>query len=131
MTPVDLLVVGPHPDDIEIGFAGTVAAHVAQGYRVGLCDLTRGELGSNGTPEQRGEEAEAARQVLGASWRVNLRWPDGRITGTDEQVVDVVRLIRATRPRRCAAVLGRSPPGSPRLELGPERGGVQSRIAAF
>src|SRR5688500_13554373 len=39
MTPVDLLVVGPHPDDIEIGFAGTVAAHVAQGYRVGLCDL--------------------------------------------------------------------------------------------
>lgn len=102
MTPVDLLVVGPHPDDIEIGFAGTVAAHVAQGYRVGLCDLTRGELGSNGTPEQRGEEAEAAREVLGATWRINLRWPDGAIAGTDPQVADVVRLIRATRPRTLA-----------------------------
>lgn len=102
MTPVDLLVVGPHPDDIEIGFAGSVAAHVAQGYRVGLCDLTRGELGSNGTPEQRGEEAEAAREVLGATWRINLRWPDGAIAGTDPQVDDVVRLIRATRPRTLA-----------------------------
>lgn len=102
MTPVDLLVVGPHPDDIEIGFAGTVAAHAAQGYRVGLCDLTRGELGSNGTPEQRGEEAEAARQVLGASWRVNLGWADGRITGTDEQVASVVRLIRDVRPQTLA-----------------------------
>ena len=102
MTPVDLLVVGPHPDDIEIGFAGTVAAHVAQGYRVGLCDLTRGELGSNGTPEQRGEEAEAAREVLGATWRINLRWPDGAIAGTDPQVADVVRLIRAARPRTLA-----------------------------
>jgi bacillithiol biosynthesis deacetylase BshB1 len=102
MTPVDLLVFGPHPDDIEIGFAGTVAAHAAQGYRVGLCDLTRGELGSNGTPDERAEEAEAARQVLGAAWRTNLRWPDGGITGTDPQVEDVVRLIRTTRPRTLA-----------------------------
>ena len=99
---VDLLVFGPHPDDIEIGFGGAVALHTALGFRVGLCDLTRGELGSNGTPDQREAEAEDARGVLGAAWRVNLGWPDGGITGTDDQIVDVVRLIRDTRPRTLA-----------------------------
>jgi bacillithiol biosynthesis deacetylase BshB1 len=97
--PVDLLVFGPHPDDIEIGFAGTVALHAALGFRVGLCDLTRGELGSNGTPEARETEAEEARAVLGARWRVNLRWPDGGITGAPDHISDAVRLIRASRPR--------------------------------
>jgi len=102
MTPVDLLVFGPHPDDIEIGFGGNVALHVALGFRVGLCDLTRGELGSNGTPDEREAEAEAARAVLGAEWRENLRWPDGSITGSDHQILDVVRLIRGARPRTVA-----------------------------
>ena len=101
-TPVDLLAFGPHPDDIEIGFGGSVAVHAALGFRVGLCDLTRGELGSNGTPDERETEAEAARAVLGAEWRTNLRWPDGGITGTDQQILDVVRLIRAARPRTVA-----------------------------
>jgi bacillithiol biosynthesis deacetylase BshB1 len=95
---VDLLVFGPHPDDIEIGLAGTVALHAALGFRVGLCDLTRGELGSNGTPEEREGEGEAARAVLGASWRTNLGWPDGRIDGNDAQIDDAVRLIRRSRP---------------------------------
>ena len=102
MTPVDLLVFGPHPDDIEIGFAGTIAVHVAQGIRVGMCDLTRGERSSNGTPEQREAEGEAARDVLGAAWRVNLRWPDGGITGSDDQIAAAVRLIRASRPKTIA-----------------------------
>ena len=97
--PVDLLVFGPHPDDIEIGLGGTVALHASRGDRVGLCDLTRGELGSNGTPEEREAEAEAAREVLGAAWRANLRWPDGGITGTDTQIADIVRLVRQSRPR--------------------------------
>src|SRR5438874_2367724 len=69
---VDLLVFGPHPDDIEIGFGGTVALHAALGFRVGLCDLTRGELGSNGTPAEREAEAEAARAVLGAAYRASV-----------------------------------------------------------
>ena len=101
-TDVDLLVFGPHPDDIEIGIGGIVALHAASGFRVGLCDLTRGELGSNGTADQREAEAEAARAVLGAAWRVNLRWPDGGIDGNDTQIADVVRLIRRARPRTVA-----------------------------
>ena len=102
LTTVDLLVFGPHPDDIEIGFGGTVAVHTAAGARVGLCDVTRGELGSNGTPDDRAAEAEEARAVLGAAWRRNLAWPDGGITGTHDQIASAVRLIRESRPRTIA-----------------------------
>ena len=98
MTSLDLLVFGPHPDDIEIGFGGTIALHVARGFRVGLCDLTCGELASNGTVEDRLAEAEAARAVLGADWRINLGWPDGGLNDTPEHVSDIVRLVRACRP---------------------------------
>src|SRR5262245_63175908 len=79
VTPVDLLALGPHPDDIEIGIGGTVAKHAALGHRVGLCDLTAGEMGSNGTVDERLAEADAARGVLGATWRVNLHVPDRAI----------------------------------------------------
>jgi bacillithiol biosynthesis deacetylase BshB1 len=99
LSTVHLLVIGPHPDDIEIGFGGAVALHVARGFRVGLCDLTRGELGSNGTVEERLAEAEAARAVLGAEWRVNLGWPDGGPYDTPDHTVDIVRLVRTVRPR--------------------------------
>lgn len=99
LSPVDLLVIGPHPDDLEIGFGGAVALHVAAGFEVGLCDLTRGELGSNGTVEERQAEAEAARVILGATWRRNLGWPDGGPYDTPEHAIDVVRLIRTVRPR--------------------------------
>ena len=100
---VDLLVFGPHPDDLEIGLGGTIALHAARGMRVGLCDLTSGEMGSNGDPEQRRAESEAARQVLGAAWRENLCWPDRRI-GKDRQHLDqAVSFIRRHRPRVVAA----------------------------
>lgn len=97
-TSVDLLVFGPHPDDIEIGFGGAAALHAARGFRVGLCDLTRGELGSNGTVEERLGEAEAARAVLGADWRLNFGWPDGGPYDTPAHADDVVRLVRAAQP---------------------------------
>ena len=100
-TPVDLLVFGPHPDDIEIGLGGTVARHVDLGLRVGLCDLTAGEMGSNGTVEERLAEADAARDVLGASWRVNLRWTD-RAIGGQEHIRSAAALIRRARPRTVA-----------------------------
>ena len=95
---VDLLAFGPHPDDIEIGMAGTVAKHAALGARVGLCDLTRGELGSNGTPEARVQEGDAAARVLGAAWRVNLGLPDGGLSPTRDQVTAVAELIRRAQP---------------------------------
>ena len=100
--PVDLLVFGPHPDDIEIGAGGTVARHAAAGLRVGLCDLTAGEMGSNGTIEQRLAEADAALVELGAAWRENLRWPDRQIGKHPEQMDDAVRFIRQHRPRAIA-----------------------------
>jgi bacillithiol biosynthesis deacetylase BshB1 len=99
IAPVDLLAIGPHPDDIEIGIGGIVAKHAALGHRVGLCDLTAGEMGSNGTVDERLAEAEAARAVLGAAWRVNLRLPDRAIgTSPDHQRV-VAGLVRSARPR--------------------------------
>lgn len=97
--PVDILVFGPHADDLEIGLGGTIARHVAEGHRVGLCDLTRAELSSNGTPEQRLAEAAEAAQVLGAAWRENLGWPDGGIDSTAEHIRSAVELIRRARPR--------------------------------
>jgi bacillithiol biosynthesis deacetylase BshB1 len=99
---VDLLAFGPHPDDIEIGLGGTVALHASLGLTVGLCDLTAGELGSNGTPEQRLTEAEQARGVLGASWRENLRWPDRRIGKDPHHLQQAVAFIRRHRPRTIA-----------------------------
>ena len=99
---IDLLVFGPHPDDIEIGLGGTVARHTAAGHSVGLCDLTEAELSSNGTREQRREEAAEAARVLGAAWRENLRWPDGGIAETPEIVRSAVDMIRRHRPRTVA-----------------------------
>jgi len=97
---VDLLVFGPHPDDIEIGLGGTVARHVVDGYQVGLCDLTAGELGSNGSPAERLAEAQEAADVLGVAWRENLGWPDGAITA--DYIRHAVEVIRAHRPATVA-----------------------------
>jgi N-acetylglucosamine malate deacetylase 1 len=94
-----LLVFGPHPDDIEIGIGGTVARHAAIGLQVGLCDLTTGEMGSNGTPEVRLAEAEAARKALGAAWRENLRMPDRHIAKDPAHLDQAVAFIRRHRPR--------------------------------
>ena len=99
---LDLLVFGPHPDDLEIGLGASIARHAALGYRVGLCDLTRGELGTNGTPDERLAEAEAARRVLGAPWRENLGWPDGAIGDDPEHVREAAAFIRRWKPRTVA-----------------------------
>jgi bacillithiol biosynthesis deacetylase BshB1 len=95
-------VFGPHPDDLEIGMAGTIALHASRGERIGLCDLTAGEMGSNGTPDERRAEAEAARVVLGAHWRVNLGLPDRALEPTLSQQTPIVSLIRHARPRTIA-----------------------------
>lgn len=97
--PLDLLVFGPHPDDLEIGVGGTIARHAAQGHRVGLCDLTGGEMGSNGTVPERLRESEAARVVLGAVWRENLGWPDRGFGKNRDEMQQAIALIRRSRPR--------------------------------
>jgi N-acetylglucosamine malate deacetylase 1 len=99
---VDLLVFGPHPDDLEIGLGGTIAHHAARGLRVGLCDLTAGEMGSNGTVEERLAEAEAARVVLGAAWRENLKWPDREIGKHPGHLDQAVAFLRRHQPRAVA-----------------------------
>ncbi len=104
---VDLLVFGPHPDDLEIGLGGAIAKHVSLGHRVGLCDLTRGELGTNGTPDERIKESEAARAALGAGWRENLGLPDGGIGGESSHARQIVELIRRARPKTIAVPYGR------------------------
>ena len=96
---VDVLAFGPHPDDIEIGIGGTLAKHASLGHRVGLGDLTGGEMGSNGTVDERLVESEAARVVLGAMWRANLRLPDRAIGSDPSHIKAVTELVRGTRPR--------------------------------
>lgn len=100
--PVHLLVFGPHADDIELGLGGTIARHTASGHSVGLCDLTRAELSSNGTVETRAAEAAEAARVLGAAFRENLGWPDGGIAETPAMLRSAVELIRQHRPRTVA-----------------------------
>lgn len=99
---VDLLAFGPHPDDIEIGLGGTIARYTAEGRAVGLCDLTAGELGSNGTPAVRLDEAAAAARALGAAFRENLGWPDGGIADTPKFISAAVNVIRRHQPRTVA-----------------------------
>lgn len=97
--PVDLLAFGPHPDDIEIGIGGTLAKHAALGHRVGLCDVTAGEMASNGTVDERLAEGEQARVVLGALWRANLRIPDRSIGSDPNHIRRAAELVRRARPR--------------------------------
>jgi bacillithiol biosynthesis deacetylase BshB1 len=101
-SPVDLLAFGPHPDDIEIGIGGLVARHARLGFAVGLCDLTGGEMGSNGTVDERLKEAEEARRVLGSRWRINLRLPDRALGSDASHARAVAGLVRQARPKAVA-----------------------------
>jgi bacillithiol biosynthesis deacetylase BshB1 len=95
---VDLLFIGAHPDDVELSASGTIADAVGRGLRVGMIDLTRGELGTRGTPQTRKREAQRSAKILGASFREQLDFGDGNLrTGRDEELV-LVDLIRRTRP---------------------------------
>lgn len=99
METVDILAIGVHPDDIELGCSGTLAKHLDQGYKVGLCDLTRGELGSRGSAELRMEEAEKARKIMGAQWRVNLGMRDGFFEYSETNILKIIQVVRAAKPR--------------------------------
>jgi bacillithiol biosynthesis deacetylase BshB1 len=96
---LDVLAVGAHPDDVELTCGGTLIRCVKQGYRVGILDLTRGEMGTRGTPEQRAREAAAAARTLGVHHRENLGLPDARLEPIMEYKLAVAERIRALRPR--------------------------------
>ncbi|MBI3838212.1 MAG: bacillithiol biosynthesis deacetylase BshB1 [Planctomycetia bacterium] len=98
-TPVDILVVAPHPDDAELGMAGAILQYKADGYRVGVLDLTDGEPTPFGSPEIRAQETAAASEILGLDWRGNLRLPNRSLQPT----LDARRLLagafRQLKPR--------------------------------
>ncbi len=92
---LDVLAIGPHPDDVELFCGGTIAKLVKLGYAVGLVDMTRGELGTRGSMEERDQEAAEAAEILGLTLRENLGIPDGGLNARDEDqrriVTDAIR----------------------------------------
>jgi bacillithiol biosynthesis deacetylase BshB1 len=95
---LDILVFGAHPDDAELGAGGTIAKEVANGKKVGVIDLTRGELGTRGTAEIRDEEAADAGKVLGLTIRENMEFADGFFLNDKHHQLAIIRKIRYYRP---------------------------------
>jgi LmbE family N-acetylglucosaminyl deacetylase len=96
---LDVLAIFSHPDDAELSVAGTLLKLKTLGYRTGVCDLTRGEMGTRGTPAMRAKESLDAAHVLKLDVRVNLDQPDGHVWLTEESRTAAVRVIRAHRPK--------------------------------
>ncbi|MGN1402455.1 MAG: bacillithiol biosynthesis deacetylase BshB1 [Bacillus sp. (in: firmicutes)] len=103
---IDILVFGAHSDDAEIGMGGTIAKMVAEGRSVMICDLTKAEMSSNGTPENRVKEAEKSAQILGVKKRINLGLPDRGLYMTEAHIREIVRVIRKYRPTLVFAPYG-------------------------
>ena len=99
MLKLDILVLSVHPDDAELGCAGTILKHIALSKKVGIVDLTRGELGTRGTAEIRAQEAAASAQILGLAVRENLGLPDGFFQNDKEHQLKVIAAIRKYQPQ--------------------------------
>jgi bacillithiol biosynthesis deacetylase BshB1 len=99
VVPVDVLAFGPHPDDVELGCGGTLAALAGRGLSFGIGDLTRGEMATRGTPETRAREAAEASRLLGARFRVNLDLGDGDLATDRAAQLRVIETVRRARPR--------------------------------
>jgi len=95
---LDILAIGAHADDVEIGMGGTIAKYVAMQKKIGICDLTKAELSSNGTVELRLQEAEKAARILGVSVRESLDLPDRGLYIKEEYIKKIARVIRQYRP---------------------------------
>ena len=116
---LDLLVFAAHPDDAELGCGGTIIKHVQDGKKVGIVDLTRGELGTRGNAELRTKESAAASKVLGITVRENLGFADGFFSNDKEHQLGVITMIRKYRPEiiLCNAVSDRHPDHARASEL--------------
>lgn len=95
---LDILAIGAHPDDVELGAGATVAKMVHEGKKVGILDLTRGELGTRGTAETRDAEATEAAKILGVSVRENLGFRDGFFKNDEEHQMKIIKIIRKYQP---------------------------------
>ncbi|WP_272149779.1 bacillithiol biosynthesis deacetylase BshB1 [Tenacibaculum aiptasiae] len=95
---LDILAFGAHPDDVELGCAATIAKEVSLGKKVGIVDLTRGELGTRGSAELRDIEAAKAAEILGVSVRENLGFADGFFKNDKEHQLEVIKMIRKYKP---------------------------------
>ncbi len=95
---LDVLAIGAHPDDVELGCGATIAKEIAKGKKVGIIDLTRGELGTRGTAETRDTEAEDARKILGVAVRENLSFADGFFVNDKKHQLEIIKVIRKYQP---------------------------------
>lgn len=95
---LDILAIGAHPDDVELSCAGTIAKEISRGKKVGILDLTRGELGTRGTAETRDKEAADAAKILGITMRRNLGFSDGFFENNREHQLEIIKIIRKYRP---------------------------------
>lgn len=95
---LDILVIAAHPDDAELACSGTIAAHIAKGYKVGILDLTQGEMGTRGTPEIRMKESEESSKILGISVRENIGFKDIFFKDDDFHRLEIIKIIRKYQP---------------------------------
>jgi bacillithiol biosynthesis deacetylase BshB1 len=95
---LEILAFGAHPDDVELGAGGILAKHAYIGHKTGIVDLTKGEMGTRGTPEIRLKEAQEAAKILNCSIRENLGLRDGFIRNSEESQKEVIRVLRTYRP---------------------------------
>ena len=95
---LDILAFGAHPDDVELGCSGTIAKEISLGKKVGIIDLTRGELGTRGSVEIRNQEAAAAAKILGVSIRENLDMRDGFFVNDEVHQLKIIKMVRKYRP---------------------------------
>ena len=99
MKGVDILAIGAHPDDVELGCAGSLSLSISQGKSVGIIDLTQGELGTRGTVESRKEEALSAAAILGVDQRINMEFRDGFFKNDETHQLALITKIRSFRPQ--------------------------------
>ena len=95
---LDILAFGAHPDDVELGCGATIAKEISLGKKVGIVDLTRGELGTRGSADLRDEEAKKSAEILGVSIRENLGFSDGFFKNDKEHQLAIIKMIRKYRP---------------------------------
>jgi bacillithiol biosynthesis deacetylase BshB1 len=95
---LDILAIGSHPDDVELSCSGTIAKEVDRGKKVGILDLTRGELGTRGTAETRDKEAKKAAEILGVSVRENLEFSDAFFINNTAHQLEIIKILRKYRP---------------------------------